>query len=74
MREPIEATRALLDRGFPEALTVDPEALEALRRSDRRDRTRLRRWVFALLLFAAVLIAAYQAVAYVGDRFGSIGG
>jgi hypothetical protein len=38
----IEETRKLIDRGYPDALTVDPDDLARLRESDHLERVRPR--------------------------------
>lgn len=46
----VEHTRALLERGYPDALTVTPEELAALRLHDRLEVVRLLGAIFVLAL------------------------
>ncbi|MFY2558855.1 hypothetical protein ACN469_14600 [Corallococcus terminator] len=62
----IAATKALLDLGYPSALEVDPQHLEALRRWEH-ERTRVP-WLSILMTLFVVVIVQIAAITMGGER------
>ena len=67
----VEATRELIGRGYPVALTVDPEDLAALRRHDRLAWVRLVVAVVVLGLAPVALLSLTYLVAVMALVFAS---
>jgi hypothetical protein len=55
----IEQTRALVESGFPDALTVDPEDLRQLREEQRLKRQRPFKVALAVALVCGVVLSAF---------------